>query len=139
MKNAIGKKNILFGLVYFLTTLGLGLFMANKGNAADPEWAQSTAKQLLGTAHSHGNMEALLNVLLGYLICRLADPSAMFGKVASVLLLVGAVFHSGTIYLAGAGLMFALNLTPVGAFSMVFGVALMIPIVVQGIAENESP
>jgi len=138
VKNVIGKKNILFGLVYFLATLGLGIFLVNKGQAADPDWAQSTAKHLLGTAHSHGNLEALLNIIFGYLICRLADPSAILTKVASILLIVGAVFHSGTIYLAGAGLDFALTFTLVGAISMVLGVAMMIPIVVQGIGESES-
>ncbi len=137
MKNTIGKKNILFGLVYFLTTLGLGMFLANKGQAADPEWAQSTAKHLLATAHSHGNLEALLNIMFGYLICRLGDPSATLTKAASVLLIVGAAFHSGTIYLAGAGLGFALTFTPVGAISMVIGVAMMIPIVAQGIGEGD--
>lgn len=138
MKNVIGKKNILFGLVYFLATLGLGMFLANKGQAADPEWAQSAAKHLLGTAHSHGNLEALLNIIFGYLICRLADPSAILAKLASLLLIVGAASHSGTIYLAGAGLDFALTFTLVGAISMVLGVAMMIPIVAQGIGENES-
>ncbi|MDP6978505.1 MAG: hypothetical protein QF570_07875 [Myxococcota bacterium] len=137
MRNTIGKKNILFGLVYFLTTLGLGMYLANKGQAQDPDWAQSTAKHLLATAHSHGNLEALLNIVLGYLICRVGDPTAMLTKAASILLIVGAAFHSGTIYLAGAGLGAAMNFTPIGALSMVAGVAVMIPIVAQGLG-NES-
>ncbi|MBW2271065.1 MAG: hypothetical protein JRH16_21130 [Deltaproteobacteria bacterium] len=133
MKSLIGRKNILFGLAYFLTTLGLGMFMAWKGQAVDPEWEESMAKQLLGVAHSHGNLEALLNIVFGYLICRLAEPSLMLAKVASVLLIVGAVLHSGTFYLGGAGLSFVLNITPVGGFSVAAGVALMIPIVAKGI------
>jgi uncharacterized membrane protein YgdD (TMEM256/DUF423 family) len=138
MKNVIGKKNILFGLVYFLTTLGLGIFLANKGQAGEPEWAQSTAKHLLATAHSHGNLESLLNIVLGYLICRIADPALTLAKVASALLIVGALFHSGTLYLAGAGLDFAMNFTPIGALSMVAGVATMIPIVARGMSEGET-
>jgi uncharacterized membrane protein YgdD (TMEM256/DUF423 family) len=138
MKNVIGKKNILFGLVYFLATLGLGMFLANKGQASDPEWAQSVEKHLLATAHSHGNLESLLNIVLGYLICRIADPTQTLAKVASVLLIVGAAFHSGTIYLAGAGLAAAMNFTPIGAISMVAGVATMIPIVANGMSAGES-
>ncbi len=138
MKSAIGKKNILFGLVYFLTTLALGMFLANKGQAGDPEWANSVAKKLLGVTHSHGNLEALLNIIFGFLICRLADPAMTLAKVASVLLIVGAALHSGTFYLGGAGLDFALTFTPIGAFSMVAGVATMIPIVARGIREEGS-
>ena len=90
MKNVIGKKNILFGLVYFLATLGAGLFLANKGQAGDPAWAESTTKKLLAVAHSHGNLESLLNIVFGYLICRLADPGLGLAKVGSVLLIAGA-------------------------------------------------
>ncbi len=136
VKNDIGKKNILFGLVYFLATLALGLFLANKGQAADPEWAQSTAKHLLGTAHSHGNLEALLNIIFGYMICQLGDPAATLTKATSILLIMGAALHSGTIYLAGAGMGFALTFTPIGAISTVVGVALMIPIVARGIGKG---
>ncbi len=136
MNNTVGKKNILFGLAYFLTTLALGMFLANKGQAGDPEWAQSMAKHLLATAHSHGNLEALLNIVLGYLICQVADPSATLTKAASILLIIGAAFHSGTIYLAGAGMSFALTFTPIGAISMVVGVAMMIPIVAKGTGDE---
>ncbi|MCP4908928.1 MAG: hypothetical protein GY910_28455 [bacterium] len=138
MNNDVGKKNILFGLVYFLTTLGLGMFLANKGQAGDPEWSQSTAKHLLAMAHSHGNLEALLNIIFGALICRIADPQSTLTKAASILLIVGAAFHSGTLYLAGAGLDFAMNFTPLGAVSTVLGVAAMVPIVSRGIGNNES-
>lgn len=136
MRNVIGKKNILFGLVYFLTTLGLGLFLANKGQAGDPEWAESTTKHLLAVAHSHGNLESLLNIIFGYLICRLADPDLTLAKIASVLLIAGAALHSGTVYLAGAGLAFALNFTPIGAVSTVLGVFAMIPIVARGLRQE---
>ncbi|MCP5069418.1 MAG: hypothetical protein GY946_22865 [bacterium] len=136
MKNDIGKKNILFGLVYFLATLALGLFLANKGQAGDPAWAESTTKHLLAVAHSHGNLESLLNIIFGYLICRLAEPGLGLAKVGSVLLIAGAALHSGTIYLGAAGLAFALNFTPIGAISMVLGVAVMIPIVAKGIREE---
>ncbi len=100
--------------------------------------AESATKKLLGIAHSHGNLEALLNVVLGYLICRVADPTQTLAKAASALLIVGAVFHSGTVYLAGAGLAFALNFTPIGAISMVVGGATMVPLVARGMSEPET-
>ena len=131
--NTIGRKNVLFGLVYFLATLGLGMFLAYKSDGAPPEWFSSTTKALLGTAHSHGNLESVLNIVFGYLICRIGSPSEALARTTSILLIIGAIFHSGTIYLAGAGITAALNFTLVGAICLVVSVILMIPIAARGL------
>lgn len=135
--NTIGKKNILFGLVYFLATLALGMFLALQLESHDPEWLQSAKRGLLKTAHVHGNMESLLNVVLGFLICRFGTPSQKLSLLASVLLIVGALFHSVMLYLGGLGLTAAVKLAPIGAISLVSGVALMIPIVARGLTSQE--
>lgn len=71
----------------------------------------------------HGNLEALLNILLGYLLARLVPPG-WIARTASVLLIVGAVFHSGMLYLGGLGVAAAPALTPVGAVALVLAVLL---------------
>ncbi len=135
--NTIGKKNILFGFAYFLTTLGMGIYLANKLGGASQEWIEGTAHALMKQAHVHGNLESLLNIVGGTLICLFGSPSAKLAKIASVLFLIAAIFHSGMIYLAGLGVMAALKLAPVGAFSLIAAMALMIPIILKGVTEKE--
>lgn len=124
MKNEIGKKNMVFGFAYFITTLLLGLYLANKGQSQDPAWEDSPAHHLLGTAHAHGNLESVLNIVIGYILCHLEVPAGL-AKIVSILLLVGAIFHSGMLYLTGLGLEAAVNLAPIGALSLITTMALM--------------
>lgn len=122
-----GKKNMVFGFFYFLTTLGLGMFLANQFHLPPEEvgaWLQSQQHAMLKAAHVHGNLESVLNILIGYLLCRLA-LDAWIAKTVSILLIVGALFHSGMLYLAGLGVGFAPALLPIGAISVVLSMLLM--------------
>jgi len=122
-----GKKNMVFGFFYFLTTLGLGLFLASKFKLPPDQlqqWMQSAQHATLKAAHAHGNLESFLNIALGYLLCRL-HLDAWIAKTVSVLLIVGAVFHSGMLYLAGAGFGFAGPLTIIGAVSIITSMLLL--------------
>lgn len=123
----IGKKNMAFGFFYFLTTLGLGLFLASKFQLPPDQlgaWMQSAQHATLKAAHAHGNLESFLNIAIGYLLCRLT-LDAWIAKTVSVLLIVGALFHSGMLYLGGAGYSIALMLTPIGAISIISSMLLM--------------
>jgi len=123
----IGKKNMAFGFFYFLTTLGLGMFLASKFQLPPDQlgaWLQSGQHALLKAAHAHGNLESVLNIVIGYLLCRLA-LEAWIAKTVSVLLIIGALFHSGMLYLAGAGVGFAGMLTPIGGISIIASMLLM--------------
>ena len=124
MKNQIGKKNMVFGLIYFITTLVLGLFLAFKAKNGGPTWENNPIHEILATSHVHGNLESVLNILLGYIICQLEANTGLL-KIISILLLIGAIFHSGMLYLTGLGLSAAINLAPIGAFSLIASVALM--------------
>lgn len=118
-----GKKNMVFGFFYFVLTMGLGMYLARK-MVSGPEWAASSQHKVLHAAHVHGNVEALLNVIIGYLLCRLSLAS-WIAKAASVILIIGAVFHSGMLYLSGLGVGFASNFVPVGAIALVLSMLLM--------------
>lgn len=118
-----GKKNMVFGFFYFVLTLGLGMYLSNKMGSG-PEWLASSQHKALKAAHVHGNVEALLNVIIGYLLCRLTLDS-WIAKAASALLIIGAVFHSGMLYLGGLGAGFAFSLAPVGAIALVISMFLM--------------
>ncbi len=134
--NVIGKKNMVFGFAYMITTVGLGLFLASKMQANDPNWAESQMHHLLKTAHVHGNLESVLNIIIGFLLCRYGSSTLSLTKVASLLGIVAAVFHSGMLYLGGLGLSAAMNLAPVGALSMLVTLALMAYILFRGVKEE---
>jgi len=50
-------------------------------------------------AHAHGNLESILNILVGFLLCFVAI-SPTFKQVISWTFIAGAIFHSGMLYLA---------------------------------------
>ena len=120
----VGKKNMVFGFVYFLATLAVGMYLANELSLGDAEFAASETRSAIRTAHAHANMESVLNIVIGYLLCRLA-LAAWLAKTVSVLLIIGALTHSGALLLGRFGMEAALMLAPVGALSLVAVMALM--------------
>jgi hypothetical protein len=135
MKNEIGKKNMVFGFSYFITTLLLGLFLAFKAKTGGAAWHESEQHEWLGTAHVHGNLESLLNIVIGYILCHLEVPAGLAG-IVSILLLVAAIFHSGMLYLTGLGLEAAVNLAPIGALSLIAAMAMMAYLVAIGFKKS---
>lgn len=51
-----------------------------------------------GGPHAHGNLEALLNIVVGFLLCFLAIHP-MFKQAISWIFIVGTIMHSGLLYL----------------------------------------
>lgn len=130
---AIGKKNMVFGFCYMIITIGLGMFLANKLGSGDSEWIQSSTRMYLKTAHVHGNLESVLNILIGFILCRYGSGVATLARVASILAIVGAVFHSGMLFLGGLGVDFAMKLAPVGAISLLVTIVLMAVVSFKGV------
>jgi len=133
-----GKKNMIFGVLYFLATLGLGMYLGSKYDLPGPElgkWLKSMEHTFLKIAHTHGNLEALLNVVFGFLISRFGQGSAL-SRISSVLFVTGAIFHSGMALLVGLGVAFAGKLMSVGAIALVLAMALMIPILLKGVKKE---
>ncbi|KPJ96841.1 MAG: hypothetical protein AMJ55_01555 [Gammaproteobacteria bacterium SG8_15] len=54
-----------------------------------------------GGPHAHGNLEAVLNILAGIVLCFLAVP-ARFKQAISWVFIAGALLHSGVLFLATA-------------------------------------
>lgn len=131
MKNQIGKKNMIFGFAYFITTLILGLYLAFTARAGGPELEEDPLREVLGAAHAHGNLESFLNIVIGYILCQLEASSVLLSAV-SILLLIGAILHSGMLYLTGLGVGGAINIAPVGAISLIVTMALMVYIAAVG-------
>ncbi|MBI5236763.1 MAG: hypothetical protein HY886_11035 [Deltaproteobacteria bacterium] len=159
-----GKINIVFGFFYLAFTAVLGpaflvpqfgargAAMAKAGEAVtaaqttDASSAQKTAvalsslmdalkaQQINGKgAHSHGNLEALLNIVAGFILLSLAIPGA-FKKLLTLMFIVGALFHSGILYLGAVfGVMAAFKFIIIGEVSLIGGLVLMGVAVAMGI------
>lgn len=70
-----------------------GLLSLNKVyNAEDPKNAVKAGP------HAHGNLEALLNIVVGIALCFIAVPK-MFKQAISWAFILGTIFHSGALYL----------------------------------------
>jgi len=68
---------------------------------------------LMRSAHAHGNLEAVLNILAGFALCFMA-LAKIVKQVISWLFISGALLHSGMIYLANFGQDWAFSILPIG-------------------------
>lgn len=88
-------------------------------------------------AHSHGNLEALLNIVAGLVLLTLAVPCS-FKALLTILFLAGAVFHSGMLYLGSVlGASWAYKLLIIGEVSLIAGLVLMGVAAVIGIGKRK--
>ncbi len=61
--------------------------------------SQEAINAIKGGPHTHGNLEAVLNILAGFLLCFLAVGRG-FKQLISWVFILGALGHSGLLYLA---------------------------------------
>jgi uncharacterized protein YacL len=177
-----GKKNIVFGLIYFIATAALGMVMSM--NLADVGQAQSAKadkmsqleqgvqsqfmaaespdvvvgqavlalnnylktednkiNSIKGGPHAHGNLESLVNIVIGILLMFLAVPS-VFKQAISWLFIIAAVFHSGMLYL---GVMFSQGWamtvlgTGIGPIAFLAGLLLAAIAAIMGLTNHRQP
>ena len=140
----IGKKNIVFGFIFFAFTASLGAVMVDmykeygavagekqvsvgrlaqlKTDGFEEELEPLTAKQIAmantdgilsmsklsnvefgidfikGGPHAHGNLEALLNIVAGFILCFISI-AAWQKQVLSWALIIGTISHAGMMVL----------------------------------------
>lgn len=120
-----GKNNIAFGLIFLAAFMAYGFLLIYLRDFA-PGKEQWIADYGIGThfearlAHVHGNLFALLNVLVGYLLLKLPIPTTS-AKWVSWLALAGMLMPMGIVaeILLGMSPVFVL----LGAISMVIAMA----------------
>ena len=98
-----------------------GLLALNRlGNARAPIDAMK------GGAHAHGNLEALLNIVVGVVLCFVAAPS-LVKQLISWVFILGALLHSGLLYLRSFDVRWAGELiaTGVGPVLVLLGLLAM--------------
>ncbi|WP_198264447.1 hypothetical protein [sulfur-oxidizing endosymbiont of Gigantopelta aegis] len=79
-----------------------------------------------GGPHAHGNLEAVLNILVGIVLGLLTLP-ALFKQILSWIFIVGTIMHAGMIFLAVFGFSWAGTLlaTGIGPVLILLGLFLM--------------
>ncbi len=80
--------------------------------------------EFMRSAHAHGNLEAVLNILAGLALCFVA-VGKMFKQAISWIFIAGAVLHSGMIYLGNFGQDWAFSILPIGPWLVLLGLLLM--------------
>lgn len=80
-----------------------------------------------GGAHAHGNLESVLNILVGLVLCFIT-AAKWLKYLISALFIVGTLMHSGMLYLStvfGLGWAGTLLETGIGPFSILTGLLLI--------------
>lgn len=80
--------------------------------------------RMKGGPHAHGNLEALLNIVAGVVLCFIA-VAPIFKQVISWVFMLGAVFHSGMLYLRAFGIDWAGALLFLGPWLILSGLLLI--------------
>ncbi len=87
-----------------------------------------------GGAHAHGNLESLLNIAVGLVLC-FVSISVIFKQLISWLFIIGTLMHSGMLYLSvvfGQAWAATLLETGIGPVSILLGLLLMAVAVAMG-------
>ena len=77
-----------------------------------------------GGPHAHGNLEAVLNIIAGLTLCFLAAP-VLYKQIISWLFILGALLHSGMLYLRAFDIGFANKLLFLGPWTVLLALLLM--------------
>lgn len=109
-----GKRNMKFGFLYLALTMFLGLYLADEAGEFNSIWAE-TRHTFLSNAYMQGNIDAVLNIIAGFLMIRLPFVSWL-ARLISGLMITGAAMHSGMFFMSGLGLIpFGASLIPLGS------------------------
>ena len=116
------KKNIVIGCVWIFLFLALGSFLEMKPGVGE-DWKESTMRHLWKTAHLHGGLFGILNLLYGLII----SNRKLSGKVifaGSILAVIGAIIFPISLFLGGISLTLV-KAAPLGGLSMIAAWAIM--------------
>jgi len=110
-----------------------GILGINKLNNTEAE-----IDAIKGGPHAHGNLEAVLNVIAGLTLCFIA-AAAWMKQLISWLFIVGAIMHSGMLYLRTIfEFQWANTLleTGIGPFSILIGLLLIGVVSIKGFSNK---
>jgi len=84
--------------------------------------AEAPKNMMKAGPHAHGNLEALLNIVVGIALCFIA-VSVKFKQVISWLFILGTLLHSGLLYLLVVFEQYwVLTIAPIGPVLLLLGI-----------------
>jgi hypothetical protein len=86
--------------------------------------AQAPIDGMKGGPHAHGNLEAVLNIVAGLTLCFIAGP-LIFKQIISWVFILGALLHSGMLYLRAFDVSWAGKLLYAGPWFVLLGLLLI--------------
>lgn len=86
--------------------------------------AQEPVDEVKAGPHAHGNLEALLNIVAGVVLCFIA-LAPLYKQIISWVFIAGAVFHSGMLYLLNFGVEWAGAVVKIGPILVLLGLLMM--------------
>lgn len=113
------KKNYIVGALWIMLYMLIGVYfeaMIAQGKIQD--LMQSQAGHFLKSAHVHGGMFGMLNILYGFLAHRTHSSGTLI-NVGTWLAVVGALVFPVALFLAGAVHPMIIRVAPLGALSMI--------------------
>ena len=87
--------------------------------------ARIPVDSMKGGPHAHGNLEAVLNIVVGLTLCFLAAP-ALIKQAISWIFIAGTLLHSGMLYLRAFDIAWAGKLLGTGAGPILILVGLLL-------------
>ncbi|MFQ5905307.1 MAG: hypothetical protein ACE5JA_01920 [bacterium] len=118
----MARKNMVIGALWIFLFMILGSVLEFKLGAGE-EWLQSPMRQLWKTAHLHGAIFGILNIIYALLITRMKLNGKTI-SAGSILALAGALVFPTSLFLAGIFYNFVYA-APFGGVSMILAWLLM--------------
>jgi len=111
------RKNLILGSILISLFTLLGFYLETQLGAG-AEWQNSTRHHMWKTAHLHGNLFGVLNIIYGLLIFYLKKPADSFLKTGGLLAFTGGILFPFALFMGGV-IPQLVYLAPIGGLCMI--------------------
>ena len=119
----MGKKNLIIGSLWIMIFMMLGAYLEMRLGTGGKEWQDSLTRGMWKTAHLHGAIFGILNILYGLLI-KIFDFDDKVINTGSILAVLGASLFPVSLFLGGISFKFVYA-APIGGLCMIIAWFLM--------------
>ena len=111
------KKNLIVGSLWVMIFMVLGAYLEMQLGTDGKEWQGSLARGMWKTAHLHGAIFGILNILYGLLIKSLNFEDKII-NTGSIFAILGALLFPVSLFLGGISFKFV-YVAPIGGLCMI--------------------
>lgn len=117
------KKNLIIGSLWILLFMVLGAYLEMRLGTGGKEWQDSLTRGMWKTAHLHGAIFGILNILYGLLIKGLNFDDKII-NTGSIFAILSALLFPVSLFLGGINFKFA-YIAPIGGLCMIIAWLIM--------------